>query len=132
MCKRTECYCQNLDLMISSISSSNKYDKPDADCLGNQVYGFGSGKRGQLGVSKDRIRSVSLPQVTIGLDGIEIVGISANGDRSAALSGESTQIFSFFSPWYKSGNRFLDHEFERSRSSHWHINFTGELVQVYR
>ncbi|KAH9709345.1 hypothetical protein KPL70_013142 [Citrus sinensis] len=58
------------------------------DCLGNQVYGFGSGKRGQLGVSKDRIRSVSLPQVTIGLDGIEIVGISANGDRSAALSAE--------------------------------------------
>ena len=132
MCKRTECYCQNLDLMISSTSSFNKYDKPDADCLGNQVYGFGSGKRGQLGVSKDRIRSVSLPQVTIGLDGIEIVGISANGDRSAALSGESTQIFSFFSPWYKSGNRFLDHEFEQSRSSHWHINFTGELVQVYR
>lgn len=37
-----------------------------------------------------------------------------------------------FSPLYKSGNRFLDHEFERSRSSHWHINFTGELVQVYR
>ncbi|GAY36554.1 hypothetical protein CUMW_022910 [Citrus unshiu] len=44
--------------------------------------------KGQLGVSKDRIRSVSLPQVTIGLDGIEIVGISANGDRSAALSAE--------------------------------------------
>ncbi|KAH9773694.1 hypothetical protein KPL71_013401 [Citrus sinensis] len=58
------------------------------DCLGNQVYGFGSGKRGQLGVSKDRIRSVSLPQVTIGLHDIEIVGISANGDRSAALSAE--------------------------------------------
>lgn len=76
--------------MISSTSGFNKYDKPDADCLGHQVYGFGSGKRGQLGVSKDRIRSVSLPQVTIGLDDIEIVGISANGDHSAALSGEST------------------------------------------
>lgn len=58
------------------------------DCLGNQVYGFGSGKRGQLGVSNDRIRSVSLPQVTIGLHDIEIVGISASGDRSAALSAD--------------------------------------------
>ncbi|KAJ0095166.1 hypothetical protein Patl1_16313 [Pistacia atlantica] len=56
------------------------------DCLGNQVYGFGSGKRGQLGISKDKIRLVSLPQVTNGFEDVEIVGISANGDHSASLS----------------------------------------------
>ncbi|KAJ7953743.1 ultraviolet-B receptor UVR8 [Quillaja saponaria] len=56
------------------------------DCTLNQVYGFGSGKRGQLGISKDRIKSISLPEVTNGLEGVEIVGINANGDHSAALT----------------------------------------------
>ncbi|XP_019051441.1 PREDICTED: ultraviolet-B receptor UVR8 isoform X1 [Nelumbo nucifera] len=50
------------------------------------VYGFGSGKRGQLGVSKDRIRSFAVPQVIFGLGGIKVISISANGDHSAALS----------------------------------------------
>lgn len=54
---------------------------------GGTVYGFGSGKRGQLGVSMDNTRSVSLPQATVGLEGIEIVSIDAKGDHSAALSG---------------------------------------------
>ncbi|KAL6314293.1 hypothetical protein AAG906_018987 [Vitis piasezkii] len=53
---------------------------------GDQVYGFGSGKRGQLGVSMDNTRSISLPQATVGLEGVEIISIGANGDHSAALS----------------------------------------------
>lgn len=57
-------------------------------CLEDQIYGFGSGKRGQLGISKDHIRSSCLPQVTVGLVGIEIVSISASGDHSAALSAD--------------------------------------------
>lgn len=65
------------------------------DCLGNQVYGFGSGKRGQLGISLDKIRSFSLPCINNGFEDVEIVSISANGDHSAALSGESTPTFSF-------------------------------------
>ncbi|CAI9092739.1 OLC1v1028064C1 [Oldenlandia corymbosa var. corymbosa] len=52
---------------------------------GGQVYGFGSGKRGQLGISVDRVRSLSLPQATIGLDNIKIMSVYANGDHSAAL-----------------------------------------------
>ncbi|GFP91599.1 ultraviolet-b receptor uvr8 [Phtheirospermum japonicum] len=54
----------------------------------NQVYGFGSGKRGQLGISTDKVKSTSLPQITMGLTNLKIVNISANGDHSAALSGE--------------------------------------------
>ncbi|XP_010652539.1 ultraviolet-B receptor UVR8 isoform X2 [Vitis vinifera] len=53
---------------------------------GDQVYGFGSGKRGQLGVSMDNTRSISVPQATVGLEGVEIISIDANGDHSAALS----------------------------------------------
>ncbi|KAF9670659.1 hypothetical protein SADUNF_Sadunf13G0091800 [Salix dunnii] len=55
---------------------------------GNQVYGFGSGKRGQLGTSRDKIKSVNLPQVTCGLEDVQIVSISANGDHSAAISAD--------------------------------------------
>ncbi|KAJ8761031.1 hypothetical protein K2173_022069 [Erythroxylum novogranatense] len=53
-----------------------------------QVYGFGSGKRGQLGICRDKIKSVNLPQVTCGIEDIKIVSISANGDHSAALSAD--------------------------------------------
>ncbi|XP_042496795.1 ultraviolet-B receptor UVR8 isoform X2 [Macadamia integrifolia] len=52
------------------------------------VYGFGSGKRGQLGFSEDRIRSCSLPQATFGFEDVKIINISANGDHSAALSAD--------------------------------------------
>ncbi|XP_062084477.1 ultraviolet-B receptor UVR8 isoform X2 [Humulus lupulus] len=55
---------------------------------GDQIYAFGSGKRGQLGISKDKVNLVSLPEVTCGLEGINIVGIAANGDHSAALSDD--------------------------------------------
>ncbi|XP_038704342.1 ultraviolet-B receptor UVR8 isoform X5 [Tripterygium wilfordii] len=53
---------------------------------GSEVYAFGSGKRGQLGLSNDKIRTVSSPQITSGLEDLEVVSISANGDHSAALS----------------------------------------------
>ncbi|RDY05215.1 Ultraviolet-B receptor UVR8, partial [Mucuna pruriens] len=56
------------------------------DCLENQVYGFGSGKRGQLGVNNDRIKSVNIPKVVSAFGGVEIVEIAANGDHSAAVS----------------------------------------------
>ncbi|XP_027361319.1 ultraviolet-B receptor UVR8 isoform X2 [Abrus precatorius] len=52
----------------------------------NKVYGFGSGKRGQLGVSKDRIKSVNVPKVVSGFTDVKIVEIAANGDHSAAVS----------------------------------------------
>ncbi|KAL0358023.1 UNVERIFIED_CONTAM: Ultraviolet-B receptor UVR8 [Sesamum calycinum] len=52
----------------------------------HQVYGFGSGKRGQLGVSTEKVKSTSLPQITMGLTNVRIMNISANGDHSAALS----------------------------------------------
>ncbi|KAK3223124.1 hypothetical protein Dsin_010149 [Dipteronia sinensis] len=73
------------------------------DCLGNQVYGFGSGKRGQLGISTERIKSVSLPQVTNGFEDVEIVGISANGDHSAAISADG-HLYT----WGKGFNRTPD------------------------
>ncbi|XP_022631374.1 ultraviolet-B receptor UVR8 isoform X2 [Vigna radiata var. radiata] len=56
------------------------------DCIGNQVYGFGSGKRGQLGVSNDKVKSVNVPRTVTGFESVEIIGIAANGDHSAAVS----------------------------------------------
>ncbi|XP_062160623.1 ultraviolet-B receptor UVR8 isoform X1 [Alnus glutinosa] len=53
---------------------------------GFQIYAFGSGKRGQLGISNDKIKSISLPEVTHGLEDVRIVSVTANGDHSAALS----------------------------------------------
>ncbi|KAM5567097.1 hypothetical protein ABKV19_015290 [Rosa sericea] len=55
---------------------------------GDEVYGFGSGKRGQLGISKDKIKSISLPERIYGLEGVKVTSIIANGDQSAALSAE--------------------------------------------
>ncbi|XP_031742189.1 ultraviolet-B receptor UVR8 isoform X3 [Cucumis sativus] len=54
---------------------------------GEQVYGFGAGKRGQLGISK-KIQTVNLPILSSNLEAAEIVGIAAGGDHSAALSAE--------------------------------------------
>ncbi|XP_059648896.1 ultraviolet-B receptor UVR8 [Cornus florida] len=54
----------------------------------DQVYGFGSGKRGQLGICKDKIGSINVPQVTLGLGHVKITSICANGDHSAALSAD--------------------------------------------
>ncbi|XP_031247413.1 ultraviolet-B receptor UVR8 [Pistacia vera] len=76
------------------------------DCLGNQVYGFGSGKRGQLGISKDKIRSVSLPQVTNGFEDVEIVGISANGDHSASLSANG-HLYTWGKGFNKTSNSYI-------------------------
>ncbi|KAL8035642.1 hypothetical protein ABFX02_12G110700 [Erythranthe guttata] len=56
----------------------------------NRVYGFGLGKRGQLGISTEKVKSTSLPQITIGLTNLEIVNISANGDHSAALTADGS------------------------------------------
>ncbi|KAJ0247597.1 hypothetical protein HA466_0160360 [Hirschfeldia incana] len=53
---------------------------------GNQVCGFGSGKRGQIGVSSDKTKSVNLPCGVSGLEDVEVVRIAANGDHSAAIS----------------------------------------------
>ncbi|KAI4342139.1 hypothetical protein MLD38_026796 [Melastoma candidum] len=50
------------------------------------VYGFGSCKRGQIGFSSSHAKSIGLPQHIRGIDGVEIVGLYANGDHSAALS----------------------------------------------
>lgn len=58
------------------------------DDAGNQVYGFGSGKRGQLGISTEKVKSTSLPQITMGFTNLKITNICANGDHSAVLSGE--------------------------------------------
>ncbi|XP_059316696.1 ultraviolet-B receptor UVR8 isoform X1 [Lycium ferocissimum] len=50
------------------------------------IYGFGSGKRGQLGISDDKQKLVSTPQVTLGFENVKIRSITANGDHSAAIS----------------------------------------------
>ncbi|KAI3812070.1 hypothetical protein L1987_16774 [Smallanthus sonchifolius] len=55
---------------------------------GDQIYGFGSGKRGQLGISKEKVKSVSLPQSVSGLQEVNVGNITANGDHSAALSSD--------------------------------------------
>ncbi|KAL2904413.1 Ultraviolet-B receptor UVR8 [Bienertia sinuspersici] len=55
---------------------------------GEKVYGFGSGKRGQLGVSEDKIKSLSFPEPCSGIQGAEVVAVFANGDQSAALSAD--------------------------------------------
>nr|XP_043606682.1 ultraviolet-B receptor UVR8 [Erigeron canadensis]XP_043606684.1 ultraviolet-B receptor UVR8 [Erigeron canadensis] len=55
---------------------------------GDQVYGFGSGKRGQLGISNEKVKSVSLPQNVSGLQEVNVSSISANGDHSAVLSAD--------------------------------------------
>ncbi|GMI70698.1 SENSITIVE TO ABA 1 [Hibiscus trionum] len=55
---------------------------------GNLLYGFGSGKRGQLAISIDRIKSANTPEIIRGFDGVQIVTIAANGDHSAALSAD--------------------------------------------
>ncbi|KNA22104.1 hypothetical protein SOVF_037040 [Spinacia oleracea] len=52
------------------------------------MYGFGSGKRGQLGISEDKIKLVSVPVVCSGFENAEVVDILANGDQSAALSAD--------------------------------------------
>ena len=52
------------------------------------MCGFGSGKRGQLGFSSDKTKSlVNLPCLVSGLEDVEVVRIAANGDHSAAISG---------------------------------------------
>ncbi|KAJ8569897.1 hypothetical protein K7X08_006474 [Anisodus acutangulus] len=50
------------------------------------IYGFGSGKRGQLGISDDKQKLVSTPQVTLGFENVKIKSVTANGDHSAAIS----------------------------------------------
>nr|GMD18252.1 ultraviolet-B receptor UVR8 isoform X2 [Ipomoea batatas] len=55
---------------------------------GDRVFGFGSGKRGQLGISDDKVKSVAIPQVTLGLENVKINAIIANGDHSAAICAD--------------------------------------------
>ncbi|XP_055810139.1 ultraviolet-B receptor UVR8 isoform X2 [Solanum dulcamara] len=50
------------------------------------IYGFGSGKRGQLGISDDKQKLVNTPQVTLGFENVKIKSVTANGDHSAAIS----------------------------------------------
>lgn len=53
---------------------------------GDQVYSFGSGKRGQLGISNEKVKSMSLPRSVSGLEEVNVSSVIANGDHSAALS----------------------------------------------
>ncbi|XP_051146069.1 ultraviolet-B receptor UVR8 [Andrographis paniculata] len=54
----------------------------------NQVYGFGSGKRGQLGISSEKIKSSNYPQIALGITSLRITKVRANGEHSAALSDD--------------------------------------------
>lgn len=56
----------------------------------NQVYAFGSGKRGQLGISMAKVKSTNLPQITMGLMNLKIIDVAANGDHSSALSADGS------------------------------------------
>ena len=81
-----------LNEKLSMGSNIHNWDQSGAGLSGDTVYGFGSGKRGQLGVSMDNIISISLPQATVGLKCVEIVSIDANGDHSASLSGRQLKL----------------------------------------
>lgn len=85
------CYKHNPDYSCSVYYLIAKI-KSDAGRSGDRVYAFGSGKRGQLGISEDKINKVNLPEVTCGLEGTKIASIAANGDHSAALSGGSLKF----------------------------------------
>ncbi|KAL8161536.1 hypothetical protein V2J09_013025 [Rumex salicifolius] len=52
----------------------------------DRIYGFGSGKRGQLGVSNEKIRSQGIPHLCLGLEGNKVLSVWANGDHSSAIS----------------------------------------------
>ncbi|XP_077245339.1 regulator of chromosome condensation (RCC1) family protein [Tasmannia lanceolata] len=76
------------------------------DPSGDSIYAFGSGKRGQLGISIDRVkRSFPLPEVITVFNNGDIVTIYASGDHSAALSANKQLYtwgrgFSGFSDYY--------------------------------
>lgn len=56
---------------------------------GSLVYGFGSGRHGQIGMFESETqKSHNFPKVIEGFENCEVVGIYANGDRSAALSAD--------------------------------------------
>ncbi|CAN6440875.1 unnamed protein product [Victoria cruziana] len=56
---------------------------------GELVYSFGSARHGQLGVSVEKgCRSFNLPQVVNGFGEDHITVVCANGDQSAAMSGQ--------------------------------------------
>ncbi|GKC49049.1 zinc finger, CCHC-type containing protein, partial [Tanacetum coccineum] len=57
---------------------------------GEKVYGFGSGKHGQLGISNEKVKFINLPQSVCGLNEVNVSSIIANEDHSAALSDSST------------------------------------------
>ncbi|KZV58782.1 hypothetical protein F511_24696 [Dorcoceras hygrometricum] len=73
----------------------------------HKVYGFGSGKRGQLGTSTGILKSTSVPQVTLYLTDVEIISICANGDHSAALS--ATGSLYTWGRGYRRGYRNTSH-----------------------
>ncbi|GKB03184.1 ultraviolet-B receptor UVR8 [Tanacetum coccineum] len=55
---------------------------------GEQVYGFGSGKHVQLGISNKKVKSINLLQSVYGLNEVNVSSIIANGDHSASLSAD--------------------------------------------
>lgn len=75
---------KHVDQIACGMRHSLVLIKGDAEDV---IYGFGSGKRGQLGISDDKQKSVSTPQVTLGFENVKIGSITANGDHSAAISG---------------------------------------------
>ncbi|XP_044977261.1 ultraviolet-B receptor UVR8 [Hordeum vulgare subsp. vulgare] len=59
----------------------------------NSVYGFGSGRRGQVGKSASKNQKIySIPRLIDGFPNCKIVNLYANGDHSAALD-ESGQLY---------------------------------------
>ncbi|KAB2084499.1 hypothetical protein ES319_A05G338100v1 [Gossypium barbadense] len=77
-----ESYC------ITQVSAGWSHSGFVSDGSGNLLYGFGSGKRGQLGISIDRIKSVNAPEIIRGFDDVQIITITANADHNAALSAD--------------------------------------------
>ncbi|RXH79607.1 hypothetical protein DVH24_040754 [Malus domestica] len=79
-----------LDLRsLPCFRTKNKKNHLYADAAGvsgDEVYGFGSGKRDQLGISK------VFPERTYGFEGVKIASIVANGDHTAALSGAEVHM----------------------------------------
>lgn len=79
-------------LMVYLLCGWKSHDHYCTGHLKEQIYGFGSGKRGQLSVGMDNVKRLcNIPQIIYGFEDNEIASIAANGDQSAALTGNSRQ-----------------------------------------
>jgi len=79
-----------LYILEQALYASDRLYLHGAGTQENVIYGFGSARHGQVGIpvsGPHRVRSCNLPRVIHGFENHNVVYICANGDQSAALSG---------------------------------------------